>query len=178
LGDVLKHVPRLGLAQHVGALGLGLPRACRRAGLCSLFPRDAEPYERAELAAELDRLPFGEVAEMLNLQLTVFVLANGQRVDDAYRVALAEPLELGDDLAVKVGVVESQYDQLHRSNCHVALRFSISARHQHLGDRGAGTSPDADDVPSSRRTAPARAGESPARRPIRRGRVARPTHPP
>jgi len=127
LGDVLKHVPRLGLAQHVGALGLGLPRACRRAGLCSLFPRDAEPYERAELAAELDRLPFGEVAEMLNLQLTVFVLANGQRVDDAYRVALAEPLKLADDLTAEVGVVKPQDDELYRSDSHVPTFFLIRA---------------------------------------------------
>src|ERR1700755_270244 len=94
--------------------------------LCALLTLDPQADQGADLAAELDRLVLGEVAEMLHFQLAVGVLVDGERVDDAYRVGLAEPLELGDDLAVEVGVVESQYDQLHRSNCHVlALRLDL-----------------------------------------------------
>ena len=59
-----------------------------------------------------------QVAEVLDLDLAVGVLVDGERVDDAHRVALAQPLELGDDLAVEVGVVEAQNDQLDGSDCH------------------------------------------------------------
>jgi len=53
------------------------------------------------------------------------VLVDGQRVDHADRVALAQPLELGDDLAVEVGPLEAQHDQLNGSNRH---RLSPSGR--------------------------------------------------
>ena len=43
---------------------------------------------------------------MLDLKLAVCVLVDGQRVDDAHRVAFAEPLEFADDLAVEVRVAE------------------------------------------------------------------------
>ena len=58
---------------------------------------------------------------MLDLELAGGVLVDGQRVDHAYRVALAQPLELGDDLAVEVGLLEAQHDQLNGSNRHFFL---------------------------------------------------------
>ena len=60
---------------------------------------------------------------MLDLELARGVLVDGQRVDDADRVALAEPLELGDDLAVEVRVLEAQHDQLNGSNRHLCTPF-------------------------------------------------------
>jgi hypothetical protein len=62
---------------------------------------------------------------MLILQRTVFVLVDGQRVDDAHCVALAEPLKLADDLAVEVGVAEPQDDELYRSDSHKQTPFLI-----------------------------------------------------
>ena len=55
---------------------------------------------------------------MLDLDLPGGVLVDGQRVDDADRVALAQALELVDDLTVEVGVVEPQDDELYGSDCH------------------------------------------------------------
>ena len=90
----------------------------------------------------------------------VGVLVDGQRVDHAHGVALAQPLELGDDLAVEVGVLESQHDQLNRSDRHRLRslewgstqppsihgrarivqfgRFGVSARRLTLGRCGGG----------------------------------------
>ena len=81
------------------------------------------PDFHGEIIAELERLRASDTVRVID-SLAVYKDADGERVDDAYRVGRAEPLELGDDLAVEVGVVESQYDQLHRSDSHVlALRF-------------------------------------------------------
>ena len=43
---------------------------------------------------------------MLNLEFAVGILVDGDRVDDAYRAALAEPFQFGDHLAVEIGVIE------------------------------------------------------------------------
>ena len=83
-------------------LGAGLG-----AGDRSFFAFDAESDQRPDLAAELDRLVLGEVAQVLHLDLSFGVLVHRQRVDHAHGVALAQPLELGDDLAVKLGVTEA-----------------------------------------------------------------------
>ena len=61
---------------------------------------------------------------MLDLELSLLVLVDGQRVDHAHRVAFAQPLQLGDDLAVELRVVEAQHDELNRSNCHVYDSFT------------------------------------------------------
>ena len=55
---------------------------------------------------------------MLDLDLAAGVLIDGQRVDHTYGVALAQALELGDDLAVKIGLLEAQHDQLDGADCH------------------------------------------------------------
>ena len=62
---------------------------------------------------------------MLHLQITVGVLVDHERVDDAYRVGCAEPLQLGDDLTVEVGVTEPQHDELHWPDCHVLTSFTL-----------------------------------------------------
>jgi pSer/pThr/pTyr-binding forkhead associated (FHA) protein len=43
---------------------------------------------------------------MLHLDLSVGVLVNRERVDDLHRVALPQTLQLGDDLAVELRVLE------------------------------------------------------------------------
>ena len=98
------------------------------AGLHALLALDPEADQRADLAAELDRLVLGQVAQVRDLDLAVGVLVDGQRVDHAHRVALAQPLELGDDLAVEVGVLEAQHDQLNRSDRHCLLSFGWAAQ--------------------------------------------------
>ena len=55
---------------------------------------------------------------MLDADLAVGVLVDGQCVDDAHRVARAQTLELGDDLAVEIRAVEAQHEQLDGSNRH------------------------------------------------------------
>jgi len=67
-----------------------------------LFTLDTQPDERADLGAELDGLLFGQVAEVLDLQLARRILVHGQRVDHADRVAVAQPLQFSDDLTVEV----------------------------------------------------------------------------
>jgi hypothetical protein len=74
------------------------------------------------LATELDRRFLREVAEVLDLQLPFRVLVDGERVDHAHRVALPQLLQLGDDLAVELRVVEPEDYELNRSDCH-ALSF-------------------------------------------------------
>jgi hypothetical protein len=64
-----------------------------------------------------------QLAQVLDLDLAGGVLIDGQRVDHAYGVALAQPLELGDDLAVEIGLLEAQHDELDGSYCHCLLSF-------------------------------------------------------
>jgi hypothetical protein len=89
--------------------------AGERAGLDAFFALDAEADQRADRAPELDRLLGRQVAEVPDLELAVGVLVDRERVDHANRVALPQPLELGDDLAAEVRMVEPQDDELHRS---------------------------------------------------------------
>jgi hypothetical protein len=56
---------------------------------------------------------------VLHLDLSLGVLVDRQRVDHAHGVALAQPLELGDDLAVELGVAEAENYELNWSDCHV-----------------------------------------------------------
>ena len=55
---------------------------------------------------------------MRDLDLSVGVLVHRQRVDHAHRVALTQALELLDDLAVELRVVEAQHDELDWSDRH------------------------------------------------------------
>ena len=83
-------------------------------------PSMPEADQGADLAAELDRLVLGEVAQVEHLDLALGVLVHRQRIDHAHGVALAQALELLDDLAVEVGVLEAQHDQLDGSDGHVS----------------------------------------------------------
>jgi hypothetical protein len=103
--DVLDDVPRVLVGECVLALGRGLCPS-GRAGLEALLVLDAEPDERADVAAELDGLLLGQVAEMLDLDLALRVLVDREGVDDPDGVALPQRLELGDDLAVEVRMPE------------------------------------------------------------------------
>src|SRR4051794_3614959 len=55
---------------------------------------------------------------MHDLDLAGHVLVHGQGVDDAHRVALPQALELGDDLAVELRMLEPEHDELYWSNGH------------------------------------------------------------
>ncbi len=83
-------------------------------------PSMPRPIRAPIFGADLDRLVLGEVAEVGDLDLPVGVLVHGERVDHADGVALAQALELGDDLAVELGVLEAQHDQLDRSDGHLS----------------------------------------------------------
>src|SRR5207248_3412359 len=117
--DLLEDVPGRLVRERADALRSRLG-AGGRSCLDSLFSFDAEADQRPDLAAELDRLILGEVAQMLNLDLSVDVLVDRERVDHAHGVALAQPFELGDDLAVELGLAETQNNELNRSDWHVS----------------------------------------------------------
>ena len=65
-----------------------------------------------------DRLVLGEVARVLDLDLSVRVPVHRERVDHAHRVALTQALELGDGLAVELRMLEAEHNQLHRADSH------------------------------------------------------------
>ena len=91
----------------------------------ALLALDAEADQGGDLAAELDRLVLVQVAEMDDLHLTWGVLVDGEGVDHAHGVALAELLQLLDDLAVELRMLEPQHQQLNQSDCH--LIYSLLA---------------------------------------------------
>jgi hypothetical protein len=49
---------------------------------------------------------------------SVAISVDGERVDVAHGVVLAQTLELRDDLTVEPGMVEAQHDQLDGSDGH------------------------------------------------------------
>ena len=61
---------------------------------------------------------------MRDLHLAVGVLVHRERIDDAHRVALLQALELGDDLAVELGVAEAEHDELNGTDRH-GCSFSL-----------------------------------------------------
>jgi hypothetical protein len=138
--DVLEDVPAFLLGEHVhAAVGLDLLRSGDRTGLHAFLALDAEADQGTDLAAELDRLGFRQVAEMLDFDFALGVLVDGQRVDHPDHVALAEPFEFGDDLAVEVWLRESQHDELYRPDGHETPPL-LSDRLLHPG-RGCVTRP-------------------------------------
>src|SRR5204862_4878995 len=64
-------------------------------------------------------------------------LVHRERVDDAHRVALAQALELGDDLAVELGVIEPEDDELYRPDRHGAPFVASAGRFMLAGRGGA-----------------------------------------
>src|SRR5438309_9235566 len=116
VGDVLEHVPGLRVGQGMDPLVGRDLGASRRAGRHSVFALDTQADQSTHLGAELDGLVTGQVAQVLNLDLSGRVLVDGQRVDHAHGVGLAEPFELSDDLPVEVRLVEAQYEKLNWSD--------------------------------------------------------------
>ena len=55
---------------------------------------------------------------MLHLDLSVGVLVNRERVDHTDRLLVMQSLKLSDDLAMEIGVVETNDDQLNGSDSH------------------------------------------------------------
>ena len=76
-------------------------------------PTRAPIFEPSSIASSCVRL-----LRLRDLDLAVRVLVHGQSVDDPDGVARAQPLQLLDDLAVELGVVEPEDDQLNWSNGH------------------------------------------------------------
>ncbi len=88
--------------------------------LHALLALDAEADQRGDLAAELDRLVLAQVAEVRHFHLALCVLVYRERVDHAHGVALTELLQLLDDLAVELRMLEPQHQQLNRSDRHLS----------------------------------------------------------
>ena len=55
---------------------------------------------------------------MLDLELPLPVLVDGECIDHAHGVALPEALELRDHLALEMRIHETQDQQLHRTDRH------------------------------------------------------------
>ena len=109
------------------------------AGLHAFLALDAEADECTDLAAELDRLLVGEVAQVRHLDLPACVLVDREGIDHSHGVALPQPLQLGDDLPVKLGMVEAQHDELNGSNSHhISSLIVCSCRRGSLLSSGAG----------------------------------------
>ena len=72
---------------------------------------------------------------MLDLDLAAGVLVDRQRVDHAHGVVLLQALELRDDLAVELGVLEAQHDQLDRSDGHACLLSLVQTIERRLSGR-------------------------------------------
>ena len=108
--DVLEDIPRVVVGEHVDAVRRRLG-ARLRARDHPFLALDPEADQRADLAAELDRLILGEVAQVRDLDLAVRVLVHRERVDDAHGVAFPQALQLGDDLAVELRMVEAEHNE-------------------------------------------------------------------
>src|SRR4029453_1648492 len=89
---------------------------------------DPESHQCADLAAQFDGLFGGQVAQMLHFNVTPGVLVDGEGVDHADGVAPAELLELGDDFAMKVRMIEAQHDELDRTDGHLLLLHLMETR--------------------------------------------------
>ena len=92
--------------------------ARQSARLHAFLALDAQADEGADLAAELDRLLVGEVAQVRHLDLPACVLVDCEGVDHSHRVAFSQPLQLGDDLPVKLGMSKAQHNELNGSDSH------------------------------------------------------------
>ena len=76
VGDVFQDVPGVVVVEDLDAVGGGLGPGLSP-GFQARFAFDAEADEGADLAAELDRLVGGEVAEMGHLEFAVGVFVDG-----------------------------------------------------------------------------------------------------
>src|SRR4051794_2670356 len=159
--DLLDDVPGVLLRERMDAVGSRFCARCR-ADLCALFALEAEADERADLRAELAGLVLRQGAEVLDLEPSPSVLVDGERVEDANRVALAKTLELCDHLAVEVRVLKAEHDELHWPYSHEVPPICICGQCPAGGLTWA--SPRRDDSTSLRRRRAAANRRPPVRR--------------
>ena len=88
------------------------------AELHALLACGAEADQGADGGAERKRLVGVEVALLNRLDHAVLGLAHGEQVDEADDVAVAQALELGADLAVELGVLERDHEDLDGADGH------------------------------------------------------------
>ena len=95
-----------------------LAQAPDRAELHSLLACRAEADQSSHRGAEGKSLVRVEVAALQRLDHAVLGLAHGEQVDETDDLPVAQALELGPDLAVELGVVERDDEDLDRADCH------------------------------------------------------------
>src|SRR5436190_7258217 len=85
------------------------------AGLHAFFTGEAEPDEGSDGCAEVFGLVDRQVAPLEGGELTVQALLHGESVDEPDDAALTKTLQLLDDLAGELRLVETHDEQLHRA---------------------------------------------------------------
>ena len=108
----------------------------------SAEPVAAKPARpAASMAAEAESAPtssWRDVPRWQHLDLAVGVLVDGEGVDHAHRVVLAEPLKLLDDLSVEIRVLEAEHEELDWSDRHMTLLSALFCRVHTARDRAMG----------------------------------------
>ena len=118
VGDVLEHVPRLLVGEHLDPfLGRRLGASSAPASMPS-SPSIPRPISAATLLPNSIASSWVRLLRCIDLHLALGVLVDGEGVDHADRVALAELLELLQDLAVEVRLFEPEHEQLNWPDCH------------------------------------------------------------
>src|SRR5262245_8545748 len=90
-------------------------------GLDSLLALHAEADERARDGAELFGLFLGEVRPLDFLDVAFRVFSDGDEIDQPHDLAVAQPIELGEDLALEFRIFEADHDHLNRPKRHQGL---------------------------------------------------------
>jgi hypothetical protein len=97
------------------------------AGLDALLSLGAEAEEGAGEGSELHRLVLGEVAELDLLDHVVGPTVDEEQIDEAHDVVRAQPLQLLQDPAFELSLVELDDEDLHRSEFHLVLLPGLTA---------------------------------------------------
>src|SRR5512132_1325632 len=120
--DRVGHVPNLVVIEDllVGErLGAG-----KRTRFGAFFAGRAETDQRPHVGAELHRFVFAQVARVQRLDVALVVLPHDRQVDQADDVLVLQALELLEDLAFELRLVEADYEHLYRANSHRHLTSS------------------------------------------------------
>jgi len=89
------------------------------AGLGTLLTGRAQSQQRARQGAEGLGLLAGKVAVLDRLELAVLAAGDEHQVDEAHYVVLTEPAKLSEDLAGELSVLETNNQQLYRTEFHL-----------------------------------------------------------
>src|SRR6476646_1051189 len=117
-GDGVVDEPEVLLVEDVAARLVDAGGAEDGARLRGLLAADSEPDQRAREGAELLGLLERQVGDLDVLEVALVVLAHDEQVDEAGDVARLQPLELGEDLAGELWLVEAHDEQLDGSGDH------------------------------------------------------------